>query len=86
MNNIYLGRIEKEMLRAVEEGRRRFKRRDPNSQEVMGQAELMEAIKIGMIFQRSGLRLRWVTLSFEMKARQMVGQPAGPGLQVAGHG
>jgi pyruvate,water dikinase len=79
-DNIYLGRIEKEMLRAVEEGRRRFERRDPNSQEVMGQAELMEAIKDRNDLPKLRSPVEMGNPLFEMKARQMVGQPAGPGI------
>jgi phosphohistidine swiveling domain-containing protein len=79
-DNIYLGRIEKEMLRAVEEGRRRFERRDPNSQEVMGQAELMEAIKDRNDLPKLRSSVEIGNSLFEMKARQMVGQPAGPGI------
>ena len=79
-DNIYLGRIEKEMLRAVEEGRRRFERRDPHSQEVMGQAELMEAIKDRNDLPTLRSSVEMGSPLFEMKARQMVGQPAGPGI------
>jgi len=79
-DNIYLGRIEKEMLRAVDEGRRRFERRGPNSGEVMGQAELMEAIKDRNDLPKLRSSVEMGNPLFEMKARQMVGQPAGPGI------
>ena len=79
-DNIYLGRIEKEMLRAVEEGRRRFERRGLHSEEVMGEAELMEAIKDRNDLPKLRSSVEMGSPLFEMKARQMVGQPAGPGI------
>ena len=79
-DNIYLGRIEKEVLRTVEEGRRRVERRGLNSEEVIGQAELMEAIKDRHDLPKLRSSVEMGSPLFEMKARQMVGQPAGPGI------
>ncbi|MBN1104467.1 MAG: hypothetical protein JXL84_13700, partial [Deltaproteobacteria bacterium] len=81
-DNIYLGRIEGQLLRAVEEGRRRIRSRCSGE---IGPAEAEQVARS----LRSGEDLRDSCempsrepreRDFEIRARQIVGQPAGPGV------
>jgi pyruvate,water dikinase len=79
-DNIYLGRIEKEMLRAVEEGKRRLKKREEAGEGSSDSSGLIEALRRidALPILRSSPEAP--KSPFDIKARQMVGQPAGPGI------
>jgi len=81
-DNIYLGKIEGQVLAAVEEGKSRLARQQSGSQEDSGSDEVPGALRghptikgeVGHSFQHAGERV------YAVAARQIVGQPAGPGL------
>ena len=81
-DNIYLGRIEGFMLKAVEEGRRRLDTSTSAAGDPAGRADLKH------VLERRSAETAWPGRQDELppgrerevKARQIVGQPAGPGL------
>jgi len=80
-DNIYLGKIEAQLIAAVEEGRRRLTRRRFPSAELLNSEEIKQAL----IDKRYRPQKRKVTENKvlqdpKVKARQLVGQPAGPGI------
>ena len=81
-DNIVLGRIEKQFFRALQEGRRRLQEKH-----VAGAADLDDNEVIRSLVDRSykpGSKKQKKTPSGQenrdMKARQLLGQPAGPGI------
>ena len=81
-DNIYLGKIEGQFLAALEEGRRRIEKRSMPESKSTETNDLLQAVqseapvhKAGPGAQQSGQRK-----AFLLKSRQIVGQPAGPGL------
>ena len=88
-DNIYLGRIEGFMLKAAEEGRRRIASPDTPVHDPAGRSELLKLLErrdAEMTKKKAEARQpgREVALPSDrergIKARQIVGQPAGPGL------
>ncbi len=81
-DNIVLGRIEEQFFRALQEGRRRLQERH-----VEGAADLGDSEVIRSLVDRSykpGSQIHKKTTPAQenryMKARQLLGQPAGPGI------
>jgi pyruvate,water dikinase len=80
-DNIYLGRIEAHLLAAVHEGRRRVEASEPKGDDTSAASELKAVL--------ADLAHRSETTNpyraepgepFDVKPRQLVGQPGGPGL------
>jgi phosphohistidine swiveling domain-containing protein len=78
-DNIYLGKIEAEVLAAVHEGRGRLKRRGVEDVDSFGAEHVASALRDPAYVPEavSGDR---ASGGFEMRARQLIGQPAGPGI------
>lgn len=81
-DNIYLGRIEAQVMRTVEEGKRRLRVRGLTGAERLVTEEVVKALRdrgyVPPLPLRSRRRLK-KRLS-RIKARQLIGQPAGPGI------
>jgi pyruvate,water dikinase len=81
-DNIYLGKIEGQFLAALEEGTGRIESRSMSRIKSVETDDLLQAVqseapvhKTGPKAQASGRRK-----AFSLKSRQIVGQPAGPGM------
>ncbi len=79
-DNIYLGRIEREVVVAIEEGRRRIEKRCQITVEGADPAEVVKALKDSDYIPKRQPSTEPIKLSSELKARQILGQPAGPGI------
>ena len=76
-DNIYLGRIEAQLLTAVQEAKRRLK--DPSGSEAPD--ELKQVLKeVDFRTESSPSGQAADSVGQKLKARQLVGQPAGPGI------
>ena len=81
-DNIHLARIEGQLLRALEEGRRRLRKgKKAGSREEMSGDEVTEVLE-GKPRKKSATRKKQETKTPEpsIKPRRLIGQPAGPGL------
>jgi pyruvate,water dikinase len=83
-DNIYLGKIEGQWLAAVEEGKKRIENRLVNETGSIERGEIIRALRDGEYIPKSGGQpeKQKRKKGFLVKARQIVGQPAGPGLVV----
>jgi rifampicin phosphotransferase len=81
-DNIYLGKIEGRFLAALEEGNRRIERRPLSQSKPMAADDLLQAVQSEAPVHEAGpeARQRGQRKAFSLKSRQIVGQPAGPGL------
>lgn len=80
-DNIYLDRIEREMIAAMEEGRRRIGERCSMKVDSADPAEIIRALKDrDYIPTRRSPAEKITSSSGQLKPRQIVGQPAGPGI------
>ncbi len=79
-DNIYLGRIEREVVVAIEEGRRRIEKRCQITVEGADPAEVIKALKDPDYIPKRRPPTEPIKISSELKARQIIGQPAGPGI------
>jgi len=79
-DNIYLGRIEREVVVAIEEGRRRIEKRCRMKLEGADPAEIIKALRHSDYVPKKRSSTEPIKLSSELKARQIIGQPAGPGI------
>ncbi len=79
-DNIYLGRIEGQMLAAIDEGRRRIEQRDTVDAQRIGTEELVKTLKDPSYIPERHHTAEQAASDDELKARQLVGQPAGPGI------
>jgi pyruvate,water dikinase len=80
-DNIYLGRIESHLLAAVAEARQRIERQ--SSEKAAGQPtkELIDILAdLDHRFEKSDPYEKQPGQAFEIKPRQLIGQPAGPGI------
>jgi pyruvate,water dikinase len=77
-DNIHLGRIEAELLAAVEEGRQRLRRRGAEGVEAFRGVDVARALRDPDFVPESPDED--VAGDFVLRARQLVGQPAGPGV------
>jgi pyruvate,water dikinase len=80
-DNIYLDRIEREMIAAMEEGRRKIGKRCSMKVDSADPAEIIRALKDpDYIPTRRSPAEKITSSSGQLKPRQIVGQPAGPGI------
>jgi len=81
-DNIYLGKIEGQVLAAVEEGSRRIKGRSAPESEASETDDLSRAVQSEASFQKPDRKaLQSIKKrGFSLKSRQILGQPAGPGM------
>ncbi len=80
-DNIYLGKIEAQLIAAVEEGRRRLSARRFGSPELLNSEEIKQALMDEHYRpQKRNISEKKVAQDPRIKARQLIGQPAGPGL------
>ena len=79
-DNIYLGRIERQMAVALDEGRRRLEKQGRIKGDVIDPKDLIEAMKNSRYLPKARLFVEKVEIPSELKSRQIVGQPAGPGI------
>lgn len=79
-DNIYLGRIEAEMLSAIKEGRERLERRDMIGAETFPSADVARALRDPDFVPQTASQDDVSSDEFVVRARQLVGQPAGPGV------
>lgn len=79
-DNIYLGKIEREVVAAIEEGRRRIEKRCRMKLEGVEPAEILNALRNPKYLPKKRSSSEPRKISSELKARQILGQPAGPGI------
>ena len=79
-DNIYLGSIERRVAEAIEEGRRRLETQGRLNGDVTDPKELIEALKNPRYLPKIRLSVEKVEVHSQLKPRQIVGQPAGPGI------
>lgn len=78
-DNIYLGSIEAEVLTAVEEGRRRLRKREVHGVQAFRSADVARALR-DPAFVPDTSPQEETPGDLVIRARQLVGQPAGPGV------
>jgi pyruvate,water dikinase len=78
-DNVYLGRIEAEVLAAVNEGKERLKRRGVEGVGSLGAGDVAKALR-DPAYVPEAASGEDPSGGFEMRARQLIGQPAGPGI------
>jgi pyruvate,water dikinase len=76
-DNIYLGKIKGQMLAAIEEGKRRIE--EQTSMDLIAH-ELVNVLKDPQYVPREDTSAERIETGYTLKARQIVGQPAGPGI------
>jgi pyruvate,water dikinase len=79
-DNIYLGRIEGHMLAAIDQGRRRIEKRDTLDAQRINTEELIKALEDPSYVPKEYHTAKTATSDDELKARQLIGQPAGSGI------
>jgi pyruvate,water dikinase len=81
-DNIALGRVESEVSRGLDEGRARIKAKVPAGVEEFNGGEIVKALRHAGYVPTGKTPAQETTLKsdFKIKARQIVGQPAGPGI------
>jgi pyruvate,water dikinase len=78
-DNIYLGRIEAQLLAAANEGKERLKAQGLESADALGTDDVVKALE-DPLYRALAEPDEKAAASFEMRARQLIGQPAGPGI------
>jgi pyruvate,water dikinase len=78
-DNIYLGRIEAEVLAAVNEGRGRLEERGVKNVGSFSEEDVAKALRDRAYVPEAVSREK-TSSGFEIRARQLIGQPAGPGI------
>jgi pyruvate,water dikinase len=78
-DNIYLGRIEAEVLAAINEGRARLRERGMAQADAIAPADVIRGLK-DPGYAPSVTTEEESADGFDLRARQLVGQPAGPGI------
>jgi len=83
-DNIYLGKIESQVLAAVEEGRRRIQGRPMPQSKALEADDLSKAVQSEAPAHKPDQKAEQPGKKkpFSLKSRQIVGQPAGPGMAV----
>ncbi len=79
-DNIYLGRVKAQLDRAVDEGKSRIARQGKIQADRLNNEEVIEALKNPGFVPREPESIDIPKATFELSARQLVGQPAGPGI------
>ena len=81
-DNIVLGRIEEQFFRALEEGRQRLKKRHVDGAAHLTARDVLRSL-VDKRYKPSGTKAKETPAKQEnqhIKARQLLGQPAGPGI------
>ncbi len=81
-DNIVLGRIEEQFFRALEEGRQRLKKRHVDGAAHLTARDVLRSL-VDKRYKLSGTKAKETPAKQEnqhIKARQLLGQPAGPGI------
>jgi len=78
-DNVYLGRIEAEVLAAVDEGRQRLRKRGVDGAEAFDGRDVARALRDPNFVPEASPEEE-AAGDFVVRARQLVGQPAGPGV------
>jgi len=82
-DNIYLGRIEAQLLRAVQEAKTRIDKRPRGMKKSAVSTELIDTLAdLDYRPQTPNPYRVGQDMNFKIQARQLVGQPAGPGLAI----
>ena len=83
-DNIYLGKIEGEVQAAVEEGRRRIQGRPRPESKGLETDDLLRIVQSETPLHKQDQKAQQPAKkkTFSLKSRQIVGQPAGPGIAV----
>ncbi len=79
-DNIYLGRIEAQLQAAVDEGRARLNARGMAGTEDLGAKDVITALRDPTYIPKSAGSEKERQREFQLKPRQLTGQPAGPGV------
>ena len=79
-DNIYLGRIEKQMQAAIDEGHRRLQIQGRSTSDALDTADVIEALKNPTHVPKPQPATERTETVPRLKARQILGQPAGPGI------
>ena len=79
-DNIYVGRIEAQLVAAVDEGKKRIKERCPAGIDRLDELEVIAALKDRNYVPETRKKGEKETADFTLKPRQLTGQPAGPGI------
>jgi pyruvate,water dikinase len=80
-DNIHLGRIEAQRQAAVNEAERRVRERSVSGVDSRSEAELLQAFSVpGAAPEKAAAQQALVVGDFKMRPRQLIGQPAGPGI------
>ena len=84
-DNIYLGRIEDQLQRAANEGRKRLEQRGLHTLDSLAPEEIRRALKDFSYIPRPPVEKDDMEEpgAFSLRGRQLIGQPAGPGLAKA---
>jgi pyruvate,water dikinase len=78
-DNIYLGRIEAQVLAAVNAGKERLNKRGVEDAHSFGAEDVARALRDPAYVPEAASPHK-ASGGFEMRARQLIGQPAGPGI------
>jgi pyruvate,water dikinase len=81
-DNIYIGRIENEMLRVFQKAKERLKNRLQVKMEALSVKETVKGLKDPSYIPRIDIKEDSQQLVSNIKARQLTGQPAGEGIAV----
>jgi pyruvate,water dikinase len=81
-DNIYLDKIQGQVLAAVEEGRRRIQERSMRDSKAVETDDLFKAVQSEAPAHKQDQKAQQPAKkkSFSLKSRQILGQPAGPGM------
>ncbi len=79
-DNIYLGRIERQVMAALKEGQDRINKREGTPTKTLEPEDLIEMLKNPAHIPSKTLATEEMGTLQAVKARQMVGQPAAPGI------
>jgi pyruvate,water dikinase len=81
-DNIYLDKIQGQLLAAVEEGRRRIQERSTPESKTLEIDDLLKAVQSEAPVHKPDQKAQQPAKkkSFSLKSRQILGQPAGPGM------
>ncbi len=79
-DNIYLGGVEGQMQAAIDEGHRRLRIQGRSTSDSLDTPDLMEALKNPTYVPKPQRATERTETAPRLKARQIVGQPAGPGI------
>ncbi len=79
-DNIHLGRIEGQMLAAVNEGRCRVRHRHPDEADHFNKEAVIAALQDPSYVPQKHASAETIREGYRVKARQLIGQPAGPGI------